>query len=113
MSVTNLFETRRKAYNLRYKTITGTYVPKVGTPTNDLVYDRVVNAQCPAVINIPVGTYPGQRILVKVSTIALGGVVNVNSGVGDDDAAMAALDEFISLEWVNPTLGWQTLAFNS
>lgn len=114
MSVTNLFETRRKAYQLRYKTVTGTYVPKVGTPANDFVVNRVINANAPAVINIPAGTYRGQRILVKAGNIDLGGVVNVNSGTGDDDATMgAATDEFISLEWVNATNGWQTLASNS
>ena len=114
MSVTNLFETRRRAYQLRTVTVlSGTYTAKVGTTANDHIYDRVIKGTAPCIINIPNGTYEGQRILVTAINDDLVGTVAVNTTIGDDDAWLADVDEFISLEWVNSTSGWQTVATNS
>ena len=114
MSVTNLFETRRRAYQLRTVTVlSGTYTARVGTTANDHIYDRVINGTAPCIILLPDGVYEGQRILITSINDHLTGTVAVTTTTGDGDAGLADVDEYISLEWVNSTSGWQTLSSNS
>lgn len=110
MSVINLFETRRKGFVLRNTTVSGiTYTAKVGRPADGYIYDRVIDVDLsPAVINIPNGVYEGQRILIRYSDTSLTGAATINAAIGDD-VSLNELDEFVSLEWINATSGWQTL----
>jgi len=59
MSKKNLFVTRKKAFDLRTKTITSaTYTIRVGTVANDLVVDAVLNvATAPCAVALPDGVY--------------------------------------------------------
>lgn len=111
MAVTNLFETRRQAFNLRTVTLSAaTYTVKTGRAEDGRIIDRVIDAtQCPTVITVPNGVYEGQRLLIKCSDTDLTGIVDVNTTTGDD-ADLNATNEFVSLEWVDATSGWQTLA---
>lgn len=114
MAVTNLFETRRQAFNLRTVIVTAVaYTVKTGRAEDGRVIDRVIDAAvCPTVITVPNGVYEGQRLLIKCSATTIIGIVDVNTTTGDD-ADLNVVDEFISLEWVNSTSGWQTLASNT
>ncbi len=114
MSVINLFETRRKGFTLRSVTLTAaTYTVKVGRPADGYIQDRVVNATAtPCVITVPNGVYEGQRLLIRCSDASIVGIVDVNTTTGDD-VDLNANDEFVSLEWVNATSGWQTLGVNT
>lgn len=114
MAVTNLFETRRQAFNLRTVTLTATtYTVKTGRSEDGRIIDRVIDAAvCPTVITVPNGVYEGQRLLIKCSAATIIGIVDVNTTTGDD-ADLNATDEFVSLEWVDATSGWQTLATNT
>jgi len=111
MAVTNLFETRRQAFNLRTVTLNAaTYTVKTGRSEDGRIMDRVIDAaQCPTVITVPNGVYEGQRLLIKCSDTDLTGIVDVNTTTGDD-VDLNATDEYVSLEWVNATAGWQTVA---
>lgn len=111
MSATNLFETRRKGFVLRAVTISGiAYTAKVGRPADAYIHDRVIDVDLsPATIAIPNGVYEGQRLLIRYSDTEETGAVTVNAAIGDD-VSLNELDEFVSLEWVNSTSGWQTLA---
>ena len=114
MSVINLFETRRKGFTLRTVTLTAaTYTVKTGRPADGYIQDRVVNATAtPCIITLPNGVYEGQRVLIRCSDASITGVVAVNAATGDS-AELNDVDEFISLEWVNATSGWQTLGFHT
>ncbi len=110
MSVINLFETRRKGFVLRNTTVSGiAYTAKVGRPADGYIQDRVIDVDLsPATIAIPNGVYEGQRILIHYSDTALTGAATITAATGDS-ASLNELDEFVSLEWVNSTAGWQTL----
>jgi hypothetical protein len=114
MSVTNLFEARRKGFVLRSVTLTAaTYTVKTGRPADGYIQDRVVNATAtPCVITVPDGVYEGQRLLIRCSDASITGEAAVETDTGDD-TDLNADDEFISLEWVNATSGWQTLGINT
>lgn len=110
MSVTNLFETRRKGFILRNVTVSGiAYDAKVGRPEDGYIYDRVIDVDLsPATVAIPNGVYEGQRILIRYSDADTTGAATINAVKGDD-VSLNELDEFVSLEWVNDTAGWQIL----
>jgi len=111
MSIINLFETRRKGVTLRSVTLTAaTYTVKVGRPADGYIQDRVVNAvNTPCVITVPNGVYEGQRLLIRCSDASIVGIIDVNTTTGDN-ADLSANTNFVSLEWVNATSGWQVLA---
>ena len=114
MSVTNLYETRRKAFDLRTVTLTAaTYTVKTGRSEDGRIQDRVIDAAVtPCVITVPDGVYEGQRLLISCSDSSIVGIVDVNTTTGDDTDLNAA-NEFVSLEWINSTVGWQTIASNT
>lgn len=118
MSSGNWFETRRKAYNLRTKTITTsstltTYTTRAGGASDNFIEDRVINVTTTSTNNITItvsdGTYPGQRLLVNF--IAEGGTETVTI-TPDTGSATNLTDDggYSSLEWMNDTVGWVELA---
>ena len=111
MGVDTQFETRRQSFKLRTVTLTAaTYTVRTGRSEDNRIIDRVVDAaQSPTVITVPNGVYEGQRLLIKCSDTSIIGIVDVNTTTGDD-ADLNETDEYISLEWVNATSGWQTVA---
>jgi len=118
MSAGNLFLTRKKAFDLREVNITSsatvtTYTAKVGTSASDFIVDRVINITtttgCDFHVDIPAGTYEGQRILVNFVTEGNAETVTVDVVTGTD-FAMTDDGAYCSLEWVNSTAGWVALA---
>lgn len=113
MSVNSLFETRRKGFILRTVTLSdATYTVKVGRPADAYIHDRIIDvAVCPCEIEVPDGVYEGQRLLLRCSATTIIGIVDIDTDTGDD-IDLNDTDEYVSLEWVNSTSGWQTLASN-
>ena len=120
MSAGNLFLTRKKAFDLRTISLTSssavtTYTVKVGTTANDFIVDRVINvttgAGCDLGIVIPDGVFEGQRLLINF--VVDGGTYTVtvaaSQGTGGD-STMVDAGMYMSLEWVNSTLGWVVLS---
>ncbi len=122
MSGGNWFLTRKKAFDLRTIAMTTsaaltTYMVKVGTSSNDFIVDRVINVTTGAggdiTITIPDGTFEGQRLLINfvvdggTSTVTVVG----STGTGGD-STMVDEGMYMSLEWVNSTLGWVVLSEN-
>jgi len=114
MSIGNLdFEENRNATE-RTVTLTNkaTYTVKVGTSSNDLKADKVINVTTTAdgndlVITVPDGLYGGQRLLINLVTLGDNETVTVTTTTGDD-AVLDAAGDYIALEWTNSTSGWQT-----
>ena len=120
MSAGNLFLTRKKAFDMRTISLTSsatvtTYTVKVGTTANDFIVDRVINITtgegCDLGIVIPNGVFEGQRLLINF--VVDGGTSTVtmaaSTGTGGD-STMVDAGMYMSLEWVNSTLGWVVLA---
>lgn len=111
MSKGNWFETRRGAYDLREKAVTATYSTRVGGSGDNFIEDRVItitDAASSFTITVSNGTYEGQRLLIAVLSDASGITVTVTTTTGDD-CTLDTAGDYISLEWVNSTAGWQEM----
>jgi len=111
MSVTNYFETRRKAYDFRTKAVTADYTTRAGGTSDDFVEDRVITvSDAPENFTITVsdGVYEGQRLLITILSNDNSITVTVTTDTGDD-CTLDTAGDYVSLEWVNDTAGWQEI----
>lgn len=115
MSANNLFETRRKGFVLRTVAVTADYTVKVGSVANNFIVDRVLNITTTDGSNIAItlgdALYEGQRLLINFTTEGNAETITVTAETGSGgDSTMTSAGEYMSLEWVNSTLGWVVLA---
>ena len=115
MSANNLFETRRKGFVIRTITLTGeeTYEVRVGRSADNFIIDRVVNIVTVLdgsnlALTIPDGLFPGQRLLIVWDTLGHDETVTITST--GTSPTFTGEDAYASLEWVNSTKGWVSLA---
>lgn len=114
MSAGNWFATRKRAHDLRTKSITTsstvtTYTARVGGSAYNFIEDRVINVTTTSgnslTITVPNGVYAGQRLLINFVTEGSAETITVTTTTGSDYSLTAAGD-YVSLEWVNATSGW-------
>ena len=113
MSASNLFLTRKKAFTLRTKDVTATYTVKVGGSSDNHIKDRVITITNPAEafsISLPNGKYEGQQVLISLLENDESVTVSVVKTTPDATAGLTDVGDYLSLEWVNSTVGWITLA---
>lgn len=116
MSAGNYFLTRKRGFDLRTITLTNVtaYTAKVGSSSENFIEDRVIKVVTitggnSLTLTIPAGTYAGQRMLLIWTTD--GGAPTVTVTVsGAATVTFADEDAYASLEWVNSTAGWVSLA---
>lgn len=118
-SAGNLFETMRKAHDLRTVDITtsatvGTYTVRTGGTTYNFIQDRVINVSTTSTydlaITIPDGVYSGQRLNINYISEADNASVTftVTSGSATD---LTAATGYTILEWThNSCDGWVEIA---
>ena len=116
MSAGNYFLTRKKGFDLRTITLTNvlTYTAKVGSSSENFIEDRVIKVVTIAdgnnlTLTIPAGTYAGQRMLLIWDTLGHDETVTVTVS-GAATVTFTGEDAYASLEWVNSTAGWVSLA---
>jgi polygalacturonase len=114
MAGTNLFQTRKRAHDLRTTNVTTTYTVQTGRSADGHHVDRVVDVTDPAAaftITIPDGAYEGQCLLINLlsNTSAVNVTVAASTGSAGDSVLDTAGD-YMSLEWVNATTGWIVLS---
>lgn len=114
MSAGNWFATRKRAHDLRTKSITTsstvtTYTARVGGSAYNFIEDRAINVTTTSgnslTITVPNGVYAGQRLLINFVTEGSTETITVTTTTGSDYSLTAAGD-YVSLEWVNATSGW-------
>ena len=115
MSANNLFETRRKGFVIRTVAVTADYTVRVGSSANNFIVDRVLNVTTTAGTNIAItlgnGLYEGQRLLINMVVEGSAETVTVTASTGSGgDSVLDTAGDFMSLEWVNSTVGWIVLA---
>lgn len=110
MSKANWFNTRKGAFELREKSVTGTYTVRVGSVANNFLVDRVINIVPAAAftLTLPNGIYEGQQALITY-TSGTTHAVTVSITLGTN-LSLTTAGDFASLEWVNSTIGWTVLA---
>ena len=116
MSIENFdFEENRNAVQ-RTVTLTNkaTYTVKVGTSSNDLKADKVINVVTTTdgndlVITVPDGLYGGQRLLINLVTLGDNETVTITTTTGTD-YTLDTLGDYVVLCWTNSTTGWVALA---
>lgn len=119
MSAFNWFSTRKKAVDLRTKSITtsstvGTYTVRVGRVVDNFVVDRVINVSTTSTydlaITIPNGLYSGQRLNINYIAEASNASVTFASITGSATDLTAA-EGWTILEWTHAsTGGWREIA---
>ena len=116
-SAGNWFETERKAYDLRTKSLlssVATYTARVGGASDDFVIDRVIRVDGTSgtalTITVPDGKYYGQRLLVILEVYAATSTVAVTTTTGDNATQMTAAGGYSDLVWMGDTLGWVELS---
>ena len=118
-SAGNLYETERKASNLRTVDITtsatvGTYTVRLGGASDNFIMDRVINVTTASTYDLAVtlgsGVYVGQRLTVNY--VAEGDNASVTFTVGVGSATdLTAATGYTILEWTHAsTGGWVELA---
>lgn len=119
MSAFNWFETERKAFDLRTKSLTTasgdiTYTARTGRVDDNFVIDRVIRVTSTdgydMTITLPDGTYYGQECLVIFEVEANDETVDVSTTTGDDATQMTDAGGYSLLQWQGDTLGWVELA---
>lgn len=111
MSAGNWFETRRSAFNPRTIGVTATYTTRAGGSSDTFIEDRVItitDAAASFTITVTNGTYEGQRLLITMLSDASSITATVTTTTGDD-CTLDTAGDYISLEWVNATAGWQEM----
>lgn len=120
MSAGNLFETERKAFDLRTKVITSstgvvTYTARVGGASDNFIVDRVIQVTTTSgnamAIAVPKGKYAGQQLLV-VCVVSGGGADNITTVVtcGDNITPITGTGGWGILLWIDDTNGWVAMA---
>lgn len=113
MSASNYFVTRRKAFDLRTTDIGATYTVRTGRSADGHHIDRVVTITDPTAsftVTVPAGAYEGQQLLVSLISHATAAVECTIDLAAGTDRVLGDVGDFLSLEWVNATVGWQALA---
>ena len=116
MSSSNLFLTRKKAFTLRTKAVNVAYTVKVGGSAYNHIKDRVITVTDPVEnfrITIPNGVYEGQQLLITFLSDANDKTVDAYKSTPGAGVDLTAAGDFVSLEWVNGTVGWILLAYQS
>lgn len=115
MSAFNWFSTKKKAFDLRTKSITtsstvGTYTVRTGRVVDNFVVDRVINVTTTSTydlaVTIPDGLYSGQRL--NINYIAEGDNASVTFTVTSGSATdLTAATGYTILEWTHDSCdGW-------
>ena len=119
MSSGNFFETERKAFDLRTKSIASTasastYTARVGGASDNFIVDRVIRVDGTLggamTITLPNGKYYGQRCLIILEVYAATSTVNVTTPTGDEATQMTAAGGYSDMVWMGSTLGWVELS---
>ena len=114
MSAGNLFETRRKAFKLRTKSITTsasltTYSTRVGGASDNFIEDRVIKVTTTSgnsiTITVSNGIYEGQKVLIIFQAEGSNETVTVTPTTGSANN-LTATPGYTLLEWSNATTGW-------
>ena len=116
MGASNLFLTRKKAFELRTKAVISTYTVKVGGSDENHIKDRVITVTDPEeafTITIPDGVYEGQQLLITFLSDDNDVTVTAYKSTPGAGIDLTAAGDFASLEWVNATVGWIVLAYQS
>lgn len=118
MSSGNLFETRRKAHDLRTKDINATYTTRAGGSSDNFIEDRIITITEPAAsftLSIADGVYEGQELLITLlsNTSVVTVTLQEESGSTATNTALAGTVEdagmYWMLMWVNSTTGWVSI----
>ena len=108
----NWFETRRKAHDLREKSITSAYTVRVGGASDDFIVDRVITIPSAATaftITLPDGKFRGQRFLAVV-TKTTNLVATVTVSTVTNTYKLKYPRDFVSMEWIGSgDKGWTYL----
>lgn len=121
MSGGNLFETRRKAFDLRTKDINATYTTRAGGSGDNFIEDRVITITDPAAsftLSVADGTYDGQELLIFLSSNATAVTVTLQeeSGSPAENTVLAGTVEdagmYWMLMWANAITGWVSIKEN-
>lgn len=114
MSAGNFLNTRGKAFGLRTKEVLQeNYTVRVGGIAYGFIVDRVVKVTTTTdgddiTITVPNGSYYGQRLLVILIDVGHDETVSVTPDTGDS-VDLGDDGDFVSLEYVDSTTGWQTI----
>lgn len=119
-SAGNLFETLRKATDLRTKVLTTsttntTYTARVGGTSDNFITDKVIRVDGTSgsamTITLPDGKFYGQTILVVLDVYAATSTVDVDvdTVAGTDPAQITGAGGYIVLMWVGSASGWVTV----
>jgi len=116
MSANNWLETRKRAFDIRKKTLTTsstntTYTAKVDKTAFEAgnverVIDVITTAGNGMTVTVPDGAYSGQLLLITFLTEGSNETVTVTTTTGADFSLTAAND-YCSIEWVNANVGWK------
>ena len=109
----NWFETRRKAHDLREKSVTSAYTVRVGGASDDFIVDRVIiipSAAAAFTITLPDGKFRGQRFLAVITSSSTLGY-NVTVSTGTNTYKLKYVRDYVSMEWIGSgDKGWIYLA---
>lgn len=117
-SAGNFFETERKAYDLRKKSLLSsvvTYTARVGGASDNFIVDKVISVDGTSgtalVITLPDGKYVGQTIIVILDIYAATSTVDVDvdTVAGSDSTQITAAGGYTILMWTG-TVGWKEIA---
>ena len=119
MSAGNLYETERKASDLRTVDITTSstvtaYTARTGGTAYNFIYDRVIDVVTTSgnsiTITVPDGTYVGQKLTVNFVTEGSNETVTITPATGSA-TNLTASTGYTILEWTHAsTGGWVELA---
>ena len=102
----------KKAFDLRTKTVTGTYTVKVGSVSDNFIFDRVINITNPAAnftLTVPDGRYAGQQLSINLTANTGSKTVTIADTTGGLESTMATTGMYQLSEWTNSTTGWVVL----
>ncbi len=115
MSANNWLETRKRAFDIRTKTLTTasatvTYTAKVNKAAFEAgnverVIEVVTTSGNDMALTVPNGAYSGQLLLISFLTEGSDETVTVTTTTGSD-YSLTAVTDYCSLEWVNAVIGW-------
>jgi hypothetical protein len=110
MSAGNFLNTEKRAYDQYTKIVAAAYTVKTGRVTDNFVFDRVVDVVDPAAnftITLPDGSYPGQNLIIRLSSNSDSKTVTVAAATGSGgDSTMATAGMYMLLAWIDSTTGW-------
>lgn len=110
MAQANFQFERKQNYDLRKKTVTADYTIKTGRATDSFVFDNPVDVVDPAAnvaLTLPDGAYPGQTLLIRLSSNSESKTITVTASTGSGgDSTMATAGMYMYLLWVDSTTGW-------